>query len=95
MEVSVLYVTIAGFLVGLNWILGGRVRSDQVEWTTGGSLSYLQLKVFPFQHFKNIMPFPSVLQSFSEKSTDSLMGVPLYVTLFLLVPLEFDLNFAF
>lgn len=40
------------------------------------------------------MPFPSVLQSFSEKSTDSLMGGPLYVTLFLLVPLEFDLNFA-
>lgn len=54
MEVSVLYVTIAGFLVGLNWILGGRVRSDQVEWTTGGSLLTWHLLCLSFCRWAQI-----------------------------------------
>lgn len=54
MEVSVLYVTIAGFLVGLNWILGGRVRSDQVEWTMGGSLLTWHLLCLSFRRWAQI-----------------------------------------
>lgn len=51
MEVSVLCVTIAGFLVGLNWIPGGRVRSDQVEWTMGGSLLTWHLLCLSFRRW--------------------------------------------
>ena len=31
---------------------------------------------FPFNHFKYIVSLPSGLQSFAEKATDNLMGIP-------------------
>ena len=37
--------------------------------------------VFPFQHLKYIMPLLSGYKVSTEKSADSLMGIPLYVTL--------------
>ena len=40
----------------------------------------LVVDFFPFQYFKYILPFPSGMQSFAERSGVKHMGFPLYVT---------------
>ena len=53
-----------------------------------------RLQIVPFQHLKYIIPLSLVCKVSEEKSTYNLMEVPLYMTFFFLVPLEFSLTFA-
>ena len=47
-----------------------------------------RLQIFPFQHLNYIMLLPLACKVSEEKSIYNLMGVPLYMTFFFLVPLE-------